>query len=205
MPVTFDLIRAEKAEQPINRYVAMVAGADFDRSSSALPAKLLSLESRGVGIGCGTIPTNHFHFGMLGEPRRQAFGSAIGQQVNGRPFLQIALNLAVSAAFPKRKIIHSQNANGSSLGRGPGSTCRRRVSALVGIENWPATRELGSPPSKASHLLGPGQRVWSPSPKFYHRRQSFTEDRSGAVLIATAKTSHRQLDLNDLLMGGERL
>src|SRR4051794_6541431 len=65
-----------------------------------------------VGIGAGAVTDNGGDTGMLLQPRRQSVGTAVGQQVDHPPALEIAQDRAVALAFAPCPIIDAEHPDG---------------------------------------------------------------------------------------------
>jgi hypothetical protein len=62
-----------------------------------------------VGIGAGAVTDNGRDTGMLLQPRRQSFGTTVGQQVDNPATLEIAQDRAVALALLPCPIIDAEH------------------------------------------------------------------------------------------------
>lgn len=64
-----------------------------------------------VGVGAGTIPADHFHLGMFGQPGGQRARFPVGQQVDHRAGVHVHQHGAVGSPLAGGKVVHAERAH----------------------------------------------------------------------------------------------
>ena len=114
---------------------------DLDRVWRSLPDA--------VGVDAGAVTRDDLHPRVPLQPRRQALGPAVGQQVEDPVPLQVDEDGPIAVTAPPRPIIDPEHARGRAWpGEGsPRRAIRSNVSGLMGIASLAARRAPASPPT----------------------------------------------------------